>query len=105
MHVGRVAQHVLELLADVLAIFDRRAPDRGNVEVVADLARGRVDVDDAAAAALHEAGATLVEEVTLGVGAARRAADEGGVRARARDRLGGVELEPAIYVVSEAERT
>ena len=101
MHIGRVAQHVVELLADVLAILDRCvAAGRVNVEVVADLARGRVDEDDVAAAALHEAGAALVEEVTLGIGAARRAADEAGVGARARDRLGGIELEPATDLVS-----
>ena len=101
MHFGRVAEHVVELLADVLAILDRCvAAGRRNVEVVADLARGRVDVDDVAAPALHEAGATLVEEVALGVGAARRAADEAGVGARAHDRLGGDELEPATDLIS-----
>ena len=101
IHVGRVAQHVLELLADVLAILDRCAAARRlNVEVVADLARRRVDEDDVAAAALHEASAALVEEVPLGIRAARRATDEGGVSARARDRLGGVELEPATDLIS-----
>ena len=101
MHVGGVAQHVVELLADVLAILDRCvAAGRRNVEVVADLARRRVDVHDIAAAALHKAGAALVEEVTLGIGAARRAADEAGVGARARDRLGGDELEPATELIS-----
>ena len=85
----------------MLALLDRCvAAGRRNVEVVADLTRGRVDVDDIAAAALHEAGPALVEEVALGVGAARRAADEAGVGARAHDRLGGDELEPATDLIS-----
>ena len=101
MHLGRVAHYVVELLADVLAILDRRAAGRGlDVEVVADLARWRVDEDYVAAAALHKPSAALVEEVTLGIGAARRATDEAGVGAGARDRLGGVELEPASYLIS-----
>ena len=85
----------------MLAVLDRRAAGRGvNVEVVADLAGGRVDVDHVAAPALHEARAALVEEVTLGVSAARRAADEASVGARAHDRLGGDELEPATDLIS-----
>ena len=105
MHIGRVAQHVVQPPADVLAILDRCVAGRVNVEVVAELARGRVDEDGVAAAALHEAGAALVEEVTLGIGAAHRAADEAGVGARARDRLGGIELEPATDSDQWAERT
>ena len=100
MHLGCVAQHVVQPLADVLAILDRCVAGRVNVEIVAELARGRVDEDSVAAAALHKAGAALVEEVTLGVGAAHRATDEAGVSARARDRLGGIELEPAIDLFS-----
>ena len=100
MHLGRVAQHVVQPPADVLAILDRCAAGRVNVEVVAELARGRVDEDRVAAAALHKACAALVEEVTLSIGAAHRAADEAGVGAGARDRLGGIELEPAMDLVS-----
>src|SRR5690349_4372020 len=97
MHLRRVTQHVVELLADVLEILDRQgAAGCVHVEVVADLSRRRVDEDDTAAAALHEAGTSLVEEVALGIGAAGRATDEAGVCTRAYDCLGGVELEPAI---------
>ena len=93
--IGCVSQHVVQSPADVLAIFDRRVTSRVNVEVVAELARGRVDEDGVAATALHKARAALVEEVTLGIGAAHRTTDEAGVGARARNRLGGIELEPA----------
>ena len=104
MHIGGVAQHVVQPFADVLAILDRCVTSRVNVEVVAELARRRVDEDRPTAVALHEAGAALVEEVTLGIGAADRAADEAGVGARARDRLGGIELEPANDLVSGLNR-
>jgi hypothetical protein len=66
----------------MLAILDRRA-HAGHVdaEVVVELPRRRVDEHDLAGAALNEASATLVEQITLSICAARRATDEAGVGA------------------------
>src|SRR5437763_5626751 len=96
MHLTRVANHVVELPADVFAVLVRcLAAGRGPAEVIALLARGRIDVDDIAYAALHKARAAVVEEVPLGVRAARRTTNETGVGARARHRLGRNELKSA----------
>ena len=46
-----------------------------------------------------EPGAALVKQIPLGVGATYGTDDEVGVGARARNRLGGVELEPAPRLV------
>ena len=100
MHIGCVVQHVVQSPADVLTILERCDTGRVNVEVVAELARRWVDENRVTAPALHKASAALVEEVTLGIGAAHRAADEAGVGARASDRLGGIELEPATDLIS-----
>ena len=88
----------------MLPILDRGLTCRVNVEVVAELPRGRIYEDRVAAAALHETGAALVEEVTLSVGPTHRATDEAGVIARTRDRLGGVKLEPATDFFSGLNR-
>ena len=104
MDISCVTQHIVQPLADMLAILDRGVTSGVNVEIVAELARRRVDEHSVAAAALHKAGAALVEEVTLGVGAADRTTNEVGVGARARDRLGGIELEPANDLVSGLNR-
>ena len=100
MHLGRVIQHVVQSPPSVLAVLDRCAACLVDVEVVAQLARGGVDEDGVAAPALHESRSPLVEEVTLSVGAADRTADETRVGAGARDRLGWIELEPAMDLVS-----
>jgi hypothetical protein len=101
MHLDRVAHHVADLLADVLAILDGRAGAWGlDVEVVTDLAGWRVDEHRVAATALHEPSAPLMKEVTLGIRAARGATDEPGVGPGTRDRLRGVEFEPACYLIS-----
>ena len=101
IHLGGVTDDVAQLTVDVLVILSRLAgPGRSDVEVVAELACRWVDVDGLAAAALHEAGAALVKQITLGVGAAHGTVDEVGIGARAGDGFGGVEREPALDVVS-----
>lgn len=82
--VARVAEHIVELLAQVLVVLDRCvAAGRGNVEVIAHLTRRRVDVDEIAAAALYDTGAALMlmEEIALGVGTNYRTSESDRVAA------------------------